>query len=204
MDNIFDLPRILRVPGTFNCKGLNGEDPIPVIAHEWKGRHLDLDEVDLILRGVGVLTEPEDTRSHEQVSAPEDWKFGLYTCPYVAKIVNAIPTDTPRAGRHQWMVSKCVKLACAARRGCITDADFDRATAQLYAQLVALREQTYEEVPHHEVPTAVVYAIERASCKTDEETLAELGNHRCLKHTPPNVIRDGSAGAHIIRKAASR
>ena len=177
VDNVFDLPRIFRVPGTYNCKGLNGEDPIPVVTYRFNGKHLSGDEVDKILSGQRVFTEPEDTRRHEPVSKPEDWEFGQ-TCPYVRTIITGIPADRPKAGRHQWMVSQCVRLASAVRLGCISEPDFDRATQRLHDRLVTLRDETCEEVAPYEVGAAMSYAVATVSCKTDEETRAELGNHK--------------------------
>ena len=203
VDNIYDLPRVLRVPNTFNCKGLDGEKPIPVVAHRLSGKPPHLREIDTILLAQGVYAEDGDTGSHEQISKPEDWTYGVSTCRYVAKIIGTIPTDTPKAGRHQWMLSKCVKLASAARLGCISEADFDRATTALYARLVALRDETCEVVPYQEVPAAMIHAVEKVGCKTDEETNTELGDHCCcLNRTGARIIRDGSAGARIIRGGA--
>ena len=111
-------------------------------------------------------------------ASPDTWRFGQATCPYVATIIRAIPTDTPKAGRHQWMVSQSVKLASAQRLGCISESDFDRAAELIHDRLVTLRDETCEEVPPYEVPAAMAYAVETVSCKTDEETRAELGNHK--------------------------
>ena len=32
-------------------------------------------------------------------------------------------SDLPESGRHQWLLSQSVRLACAVRLGCITEAD---------------------------------------------------------------------------------
>jgi hypothetical protein len=178
VDNVFDAPRVFRVPGTYNCKGLNGEGPILVITRRLDGKYLSGDEVDKILSGQRVFTEPEDTRRREPVSKPVDWKFGQTTCSYVRQIITGIPAEQPQAGRHQWMVSQCVRLASAARLGCISEPDFDRATERLHDRLVALRDQTCEEVPAYEVGAAMNYAVETVSCKTDVETRAELRDHQ--------------------------
>jgi hypothetical protein len=188
VDNIFDLPRILRVPGTYNCKRLNGEEPIPISSHrpaEWEGTgQIDLDKLDHIFTCHGVREEPEDTRSRERVSDPDRWEYSKLTCPYVKTLIKGVPTDIPTGGRHQWMMSKQVRLACAWRLGCITEEDLEHAQDLLYDRLLDLR--MGEIVPDHEVFCALKYAIGVAACKTEDEAWDELGGN----HNHPEVVED--------------
>lgn len=175
LDNVSDLSRILRIPGTTNWK--DPANPAEVYAVRDTGAPLAIKRVEEFLDEWAPEIESDEPMLGKVVSSPDTWRFGQATCPYVATIIRAIPTDTPKAGRHQWMVSKCVKLASAQRLGCISESDFDRAAEQLHARLVTLRDETGEEVLPYEVPAAMAYAVETVSCKTDEQTRAELGDH---------------------------
>lgn len=179
VDNVFDLSRIFRVPGSFNCKRINGHDPIPVVGHRCDdGKHLSLEEIDRVLISRGVFSEPEDSNSQVVLSKPDGWAFGESTCAYVGRMVAAIPTDEPLGGRHQMIADKAVRLMCAVRLGCITEGDFERAQELLYDRLLFLRQQTGETVPPNEIPSLIAgLAVEKTSWKTDEQCWAELGNH---------------------------
>jgi hypothetical protein len=119
VDSVFDLSRMLRVPSTRNNK--NGE---PVSTRADTGGPLSVAEIDDRLNEYGIYEEPDDTRSDEQLSDPDDWEFADETCVYVGRIIAGIPKDGPPAtpkrkgtGRHQWAVSQAVRLACAVRVG---------------------------------------------------------------------------------------
>jgi hypothetical protein len=180
VDNVYDLPRILRVPGSFNCKGL---EPIPVVCYAEPVRRIPLSEVDEILAAEGIYAEPEVSRSRqprqplEPLSNPDHWKFAQKTCSYVGEIIRSLSTDVPKNGRHQWMMSKQVRLCCAWLLGCITEADLLRAQDLIYQRLCDLRELTGETVAGHEVSAALEYATNVVACKTEDDARAELGDH---------------------------
>jgi replicative DNA helicase len=186
-DNVFDLARMLRVPGTLNNKSAgNGAAPIRVTAYTDTGGPLTVAEIDERLAEVGILEEPGDTDADSpEVSPPAGWVFAQRTCPYVAKIVNGLPTDgpLPGKGRHQWPISQSVKLACAHRCGCITEDDYHRAKkllAERFAELVRTTEPRREPRRYEidgKVWSAWEYGIKKAAAKTDEQARAELGNH---------------------------
>lgn len=204
VDNVFELARMMRVPGTLNNKHLNGQGPLPVIAHADTGAPLTTAEVDERLAEVGILEEPGDRDDTTEVtSRPDKWQFGWRTCAYVAAILSGLPSDGPPEnpkpgkgrGRHQWAASQAVKVTCALRLGCISETDWDTAQELLKRRLAELRAETGETVGRHEIGGLFKLAKQRTSCKTDEQCSAELGRHHCGKHPDPRDSSDTSSTA---------
>jgi hypothetical protein len=178
VDSVFDLPRMLRMPGSFNNKAAgNGAGPIPVTAYTDTGGPLTATEIDERLTELGICAEPEDITA-ETISAPETWTWAEETCGYVTAMIEAWPTDEP-PGRHPWLVSQSVRLACACRLGCLTEADLDRARELLEARFTQLCAggEPPRAPGRFEVAAAWRFGIERASAKTDEQARTELGRH---------------------------
>jgi hypothetical protein len=187
VDNVFDLARMMRIPGSFNNKIRgNGADPLPVTGHPDIGGPLTMAEVDERLAEVGILEEPGDTGTDDQpLSDPAGWEFATHTCDYVAAILANLPTDGPPPpekakkgrGRHQWAASQAVKLTCARRLGCISETDWDSAQNVLRQRLTELRAVTGQTVPRHEIGGLFKLGQQRTAAKTEEQCRAELGGH---------------------------
>jgi hypothetical protein len=187
VDNVFDLARMLRIPGTLNNKSrANGAAPLPVTGHPDTGGPLAVAEVDERLTEVGVLEEPGDREAGgAPICGPAAWESAAQTCEYVAAMLANLPVDGPPPpekakkgrGRHQWAASQAVKLTCARRLGCITQTDWDSARTLLNKRLTELRSATGESVPRHEVGGLFKLGLERTAAKTEEQARAELGNH---------------------------
>jgi P4 family phage/plasmid primase-like protien len=197
VDSIFDLPRVLRVPETYNCKAIkDGHGPTPVSCVADGGRALALAELDTILTSNGIPVDEGDVdAAHQggrltgsgQVVATrhsEDWEFPEDTCPYAQKWLEGIANDLPNGGRHQWAASQAVRLACAWMVGCITENDYARAQQLINDRLVELRAHTNEAVPPYEVPSLFHYGIDRAATKTAQQAREELGCHKHLWPAP--------------------
>jgi len=179
VDNVFDLPRMLRVPGTFNNKNTNGQGRLPVTAYEDNGGPLTVAEIDERLTELGIGAEPEDAAA-QTISEPEAWAWAQQTCPYVAALVDGLPTDGPAtgAGRHPWLCHQSVRLACACRLGCITEDDLQRARGLLATRFTELLAGEPPRAPgRFEIAGAWRYGVERASAKTEAAARAELGGH---------------------------
>jgi hypothetical protein len=196
VDTVFDLARMLRVPGTVNNRYKNGHRPVVRTEHD-TGGPLTLAEIDERLNEQGVYEQPDDCRDDdEQLSDPGGWEFGAATCNYVKAMVDGIPTDGPKPGksksmgRHQWAASYAVRLTCARRLGCISETDWRRAQKLLTKRLAELRAASGEDLPKREVPSLFVLGRQRTAAKTDAEVRAELRDH---KH--PAVESDDSASA---------
>jgi replicative DNA helicase len=176
-DNVFDLARMLRVVGTFNNKSAsNGATPIRVIAYTDTGAPVTVMEIEERLTEMGICAEPEDSAA-ETISAPETWVWAGQTCGYVTAMIDAWHADRP-PGRHPWLTSQSVRLACAHRLGCVTESDWRRARGVLEARFAQLCTGNLRRAPgRFEVAAAWRFGIERASVKTEDQARAELGGH---------------------------
>ena len=198
-DSVFDLPRVLRVPGTYNCKApTNGHGPTPVVCFADSGRALTLAHLDKILTSKGIPAEDGDLsgaqRSDRPIGSeraaptnnPDNWEFVDETCLYVQKWLDGIVNDVPNGGRHQWAASQGVRLACAWMLGCIAENDYAKAQQLIDERLVELRAATSEAVPPYEVPSLIQYGIDRAATKTSAQARDELGGHKHSWPAPDN------------------
>jgi hypothetical protein len=175
VDAVFDLPRVLRTPGTVNTKST---PRVPTAVQDRGGYALDHAAVVDALTAYGVEEWPEDRQALGDVTAARaDWPAVVRTCPYVQRMTAAWATDAPAAGagRHHWAYSRLVRLACARRLGCITGHDFDSAARLLQSRLDELR--AHDGRRPGEVIADLPYAIDVAERKTDSQARAELGNH---------------------------
>lgn len=109
LDNVSDLSRVLRVPGTKNWK--DPATPAEVYAVRDSGGPLTVDQVEEFLDEWAPEIESDEPVSGETVSSPDGWKFAQVTCLYVAKMVRSWnqESDRPKAGRHQWALKRCVR-----------------------------------------------------------------------------------------------
>lgn len=180
VDNVGQLSRVLRVPGTFNRK--DPANPIPVVLHTYPyggSGPLSFDAVRDALDAYGVPEYDEDREQlGESVSDPHDWAFGD-TTRYVATMIDRWRTDTPRAGvnRHNWLVGQSVRLACAHRLGRITDDDHDKAVQVLterFGELLATHGEPRCPTPG-EVAGALAWGEQRAARFTDDRAAEEIG-----------------------------
>ncbi|CAN5672460.1 hypothetical protein BH09ACT7_BH09ACT7_37530 [soil metagenome] len=193
VDGVFDLPRVLRAPGSYNYRSAK-----PVTCVSDTGRALTVSDLDAALRSAGALTEPTGTRVTEEVatSDPSTWQFADDTCSYVRKWLDTLPTDGPNgSGRHQWVASQAVRLGCARRAGCISKADDRRALKMVKQRLVELRSDPGETVPDIEVPSLWKAGLKKAAEKTDAEVAAELGNHT---HIPGHAYFTDAGMSEVV------
>lgn len=126
-DSVFDLARVLRVPGTWNRKG----DPVPVTMDLKAGHPLTITEVDEQLTAYNVPEAPGDRDAHGEPVAPEGaWTWADVSHPAVALAVASWGHQTPRA-RHPWLLGAATSLTFAHRLGIITENDYRHAVQVL-------------------------------------------------------------------------
>ena len=143
IDNVSDTARVLRVVGTMNVgKG----DPVPVTGRADVGGPLGVAELGERLDEAGIDHQPDDAAEAEQLSDPAGWTFGEQTHRWVTAMIAGWASDVPTK-RNPWACSKAVKLYCAWRQGCITEADFRSALAVLEACLGTLLATTEPRRP---------------------------------------------------------
>ena len=191
VDSVFDLSRVLRVPGTLNHKY---SPPKPASA-EFPGSWRPLGHQELSDRlDERDIPDVASVGTGSVVSAPDDWAYGTKTCGFMQKVLRDIPTDTPRSGRHSWALGRCYKLAAAIRNGCITAEDTEKFQEDLTARLKHMRTKGIagEKGPDRpdEVSELINEAITQISQRSDEEYVKELGSHCENGHQKVEIGRD--------------
>jgi putative DNA primase/helicase len=179
VDNIFDLPRVLRVPGTLNHKY---DPPLATSAVQDSGRPLTAMEVDQRLTAAGIREQANDSNLVDSVvvSEPRSWTHRDNLCGYAKTTVNQWKTDDPASGRHQMLLSNLVRLACMWRFGCLTGRKAVKSGIKHVAQRhqeLCNSTQPRRHVSRYEIEAAWIWALERVSAMTDEQVAAQLGDH---------------------------
>ena len=190
VDGVFELARVLRVPGTYNCKPQyaerrkDGEPGVRVIGIRDSGRPLTMTEIVARLDAAGVCEEDTDRTREDRgrVSNPNQWEHAARSSPYVEKWLETVPEDRPKddGERHSWMLSQAVRFNCAYALGQISEDDYLWAQELVEDRLIALRAETGEGVPLLEVPAAWEYAIDKVAHKTPDELWEDYGGDRSL------------------------
>ncbi|AEK09879.1 DNA polymerase/primase [Mycobacterium phage Pixie] len=172
---VYDLARVLRVPGSFNLK--DEAEPKPVTIEADTGAPLSLDELRDRLDEHGVAEYEGDRRtSQEIVSRPEAWKFAVGTCEYFAPTIKAW-AEEPITERHPWLVKVTVRLMAALRNGCLTADEFAAAEDMIKRRFTEECARTGRDVPGFEIPNAFRWAEMQVAAKPDAELATEYGKH---------------------------
>jgi hypothetical protein len=174
VDGVFEVSRILRVPGSVNYKY-----PRPV---EWvpdTGRPVHHEHVTRRLDALDIVIMDDDTKVlREVVSAPSTWKYDRGDeCAYMRKTVDGWASDTPST-RHPWIMSQLTRLACAQRSGCLSDravADARRVIERSYERGCATGDVRKPDSSRYD--QFWDWALDCAARKTDSQVSRELGNH---------------------------
>ncbi|WP_020109612.1 AAA family ATPase [Nocardia sp. 348MFTsu5.1] len=199
VDNVGQLSRILRVPGTFNRK--DAANPVAVRLEVYPygpGGPLTFAEVAEALDAYDVPEEPEDrVLLGAVVSAPEGWEFGTATTPYVQAMISRWSTDVPPQGRHPWLVGQAVRLACAHRLGRITEADHERAVTTLagrFEELIGTGPDKRAPTPG-EVAGTLAWGVLKAASMSDARAAKEVGGEEMSFGDPSMNGAASSSGA---------
>ncbi|ASR86348.1 DNA primase/helicase [Mycobacterium phage Amohnition] len=184
---VYDLARVLRVPGSHNMKDEN--EPKLVTIDADTGAPLSLDELRDRLDEHGVAEYEGDRRtSHEVISKPDSWNYSPGTCEYFAPTLKAW-TDEPITERHPWLMRVTVRLMAALRNGCLSAADFSTARQMIVDRFMAECERTGRDVPSFEIPNAFAWAAGHVATKTDGELATEFGSHlHLIERVAPRQI----------------
>lgn len=178
VDNVGQLSRILRVPGTFNRKDPGDPTLVELTAYPYgTGGPLSFSEVAEALDAYGVPEVAEDrTALGEVVSEPAGWEFGESTSAYVAAMTGGWPSDRPTS-RHGWLVSQATRLACAHRLARVTAEDHAAAVVVLderFGWLLCNHGEVRRPTPG-EVAGALAWGVQRAAAMSDDQAAAEIG-----------------------------
>lgn len=180
MDNVSDLARVIRVPGTTNWK--DTLNPVPVYAVSDSGGPLTVDQIGEFLDEWAPEIASDKPVLGPVVSPTDSWKFGQDTCAYVTAMVRSWSraSDEPLAGRHQWAMTRCVRLAAAHRVGCISSPGLQDALRILetalahWCQLIC----PPRDLAPHEIGSAYRWAEAKVASFPYLRAQAELGHHR--------------------------
>lgn len=151
VDNVFDLARILRAPGSINNK--NPDTPVPTVTDftNPEPQKLTLAELEEILDDYGI-TSAEVQVVTEVVSPEASWEWAERDCEFV-EIMRIEIEDSLPAGRHPWMLKEAALLYGLIRGECITEASWYELREKLVERFVWLcqnreprREPTLKEI----------------------------------------------------------
>ena len=184
VDAVYDLPRILRAPGTINWKNT----PVPTSCEPGRGAPVTLEQIRDALDAYGVVELASDPLLAEPVDT-STWTHADHTCPYARDMIRGWGSDTPDA-RHPWLLSQATRLAVAHRYGCLTTSDHTKAATALgdrMRQLCAAGSNA-RSLADSEVRAALDWGTSRAALLADTQVARELGGH---DHTPRLTVIDG-------------
>jgi AAA domain len=179
VDNVFDLARILRVPGSVNNKSV----PVPVTCERDTGGPVTVERVGEVLDEAGIYASDVQELSKDVVSAPEAWAFADNPCQYVKTMVAGWATDQP-AARHPWLVSRAIRLAAAHRNGCLTAQGHRDAVSTLESRFRAV--VTDRAIGVFEIANAQSFANDRVARMTEDQIIDELGGTKHFHTYPMN------------------
>lgn len=183
VDNVHELARVLRVPGTFNVK--DADNPKPVVAEQAPGAPLTVAEINDRLNEFSVAEAAGDERitgGGPVVASPDTWVHATDPCKYATDTINGWRNDIPDIGRHPWLLAQAVRLTAMHRRGCLTEALHRRGYDIIAARFTELCEggiggPPREVKPREVEPEAWQFGVCEVSRMTDEEVDNELGSH---------------------------
>lgn len=181
-DNVFDLPRVLRVPNTYNRKA----DPKPVTATVGNGGPVTVATIGELLDDQGIEKRDTDheivTAAAPAVSNPNQWGYADRPCRYAQHVIKGWATDDPTQ-RHPWLVAQATRVAAMHRKGCLT--------TQLHTEAIQAIEKRFTElcarasdprpVKRFEIREAIDYGIRLAARMTEAHLDSEVGGHDHLQ-----------------------
>jgi hypothetical protein len=193
-DHVYDVARVLRVPGSTNVK--DPQAPVPTSWETRPGRPVSLDELAdaLDAHAVPELDEQEATA---EPSPAGSWPWAESTCAYVRAMIAGWATAAPSA-RHPWIVGQAVRLACAHRLGCLTQQDHEAALDALQARSDALRAHDGRR-PDEVRGDALPWAVALVELKTHDDCRHELGDHTHDRAEP--TLIEASEGERALLPA---
>lgn len=178
VDNVSDMSRVLRWPGSYNRKRPDQPGLVELVESPLGiPEPLTLEWVENALDEAGIPAEAPKSRPGSGDGATVagkagDWRYGMLTHPYVLSMIEGWKTEAVN-GRHHWMLSCFIRLACAHRCGRITESDYGRGRDVVLGRFTV--DDLGRELRVDEGAPELQEAIRRAEAKSDEEALRECG-----------------------------
>lgn len=176
VDSVFDLPRIFRVPGSFNVK--DPEHPLPVTVDFPDGSDsFTLAELQEIFDDYGIEAVPREIPT-EVVSAPDEWEWQNRDCRHVATIRREWANAQPGA-RHPWLLAQAAMLHGMIRYGCLTEQTFLDMRVELDQRFQALLagEHPPRAAAPNEISAAYRWGMQQATLWSKEKLIDEMRQH---------------------------
>lgn len=184
-DSVFDLARVLRVPGTVNWK--EAGKPVPVQAWRGEGQPTTVADIEVALADAGFGREvvrparPAAPAPHARHTPPQ---IAGDMCGYMGRVVAGWATDTA-ASRHTWHVGQATRVEVARLNGCLTPAGYTTARTALDDEF---RARVGSERPlDAEIERAWQWAAEQAPTS---DVAAELGEACAAGHPAAGPVDD--------------
>ncbi len=175
VDNVYDLPRILRVPGSTNLKDpghpvevrLDVRDAYPA---------LTLDEIEGVLDDWNVALSASVETSTTAVSEHEDWEWADENCGFFATAMREIAESNPTA-RHPWALKWASLIYGMVRYECVTELGYSDLVGALRSRFQALlsNDRGYTD---HEFDLIMKAGLQKAESWSPEKHHDEMRGHQ--------------------------
>ena len=209
VDAVFDLPRILRIPGTYNVKT---DTPVPVLVQFPKGSApLTVAELVNVLDDYDVPDLDDNDPVAGAVVAVDDWAWAEADCSFCSNVRAEIQAATPPA-RHPWLLQQAAILHGMVRNGCVTEATFYETRDLLVARFAWLcQSQKPSRQPGlSEVRQAMTWAQHQAAGWDDTKLAEEMRHHqhddfiRAITEAPQAALQASPQTSAVVAEPPPR
>lgn len=183
VDNVFDLARIFRAPGSINWKDEQNPKPVTIDFTAEGAAPLTVAEINEVLDAHGIRHPDTAELAGEVVSAPSEWAFADADCNHVDIIMDGLRLAP--GGRHQWLLQQATLLTAMIRYGCLTKATFQQYRRAVEDRLKELLTDPDNPRPYN--PYEVEAAFRRALLNVQTMTDAKLGEE--MRRHPHPILR---------------
>lgn len=193
VDNVYDLPRVLRVPGPDNIKDPSRPEETSVWFSE-HGQGFTFEEIDELLDEYGITREHHVEVNAEVVSPHSDWGFAETNCQLSSVILSEIASSVPNA-RHPWALKISAIIYSLVRNGCVTKERYDELVQALTVRMRWLTEHQAPVRPlaDKELRDILQYGLGQAQKWTPAKLNTELRGH---DHDSENLLQQMFAEKH--------
>lgn len=175
VDDVFNLDRLQRMPGTFNWK--DSDEPVEATAVVSEmARPLTRVDLDAAFNKRGIPeVAPRPVSRGDESREHGDWQWAPTTCAYALGALQDWLGDETRDSRHNWLGYRLTKLHAFRRNGCLAEDDFEAAFEQLAEEFDSRKgvdEQSFREFDSWDD-----WGQAKVESMTEEELAEELGGH---------------------------
>ena len=201
-DSVYDLPRILRVPGSLNWKEAaprpTSIDVLPGIGK------IDIAWIDEILDEYQITVDMVDD-NHGIVSAMAGWDWAEQNCQFFDTAKREIETSLPTS-RHHWALKWSAMLHGMIRSGCLNEAGFyhlrDEVFTPRFEELLKIQ-GTPRPVGPQEMREVLKFGALKAQGWSKQKLAEELRGHihldviDALVDTPTALVSPVGAASNV-------